>query len=818
MPNSYIGVIVCLHRLVSSFAEGFAMSKLRRVFTAGLVVAAGSIIYANTDAITDISAYYGFEDIEIIKLDPGVESLNIVDLNNDGLNDIVVGNNRKSKIELLIQNKNRTTISKGQIGRTAPEADINELTETRLFSREELLVTARLANLVTGDLNGDGMVDLAFYGEPKGLYVVLQKAESVDEKSSLNWQRLEKIKISDGLFGTSTLVCRDINSDGRDDLILAARDSIYVIRQNNSGQLDEPLKYATTAQPLAIKVGDIDGDGRKDLILITDDKERCLHVRFGLAGGQLSPQMRFFIEKPTAIQLVDYDETKGDEILIIEQASGRLSSYTLSAVTQETNKDFPVLSYPLEVSNENRKRDLVTGDFDGDSLVDVVISNPDSAEISFYRQNSSSGLEESIRFPAFSDITCLDSLDINEDGKAELAVLSIKEKIIGISKYEEGRLTFPKPLETEGEPVGMRLGDMDGDKRIDCACILRDEDDIRSFQVLYNIGDSRDREASTVVTLQKLLANPDGLKIVDVDQDGMNDVLVFQEYEDPILIRQVGSGNFEVVDSPKSQASLIKSASMRSTTTADINADGQEELLVAQRNFARSLLFEDGTYWHIIDQYNAKNRDDDILTLGVFDIDGNGTLEILLLEGKKGYLQILKASTDKTYRFDCQLEVNKWNSTRNLKMLFAPLNVGQNSSIVLFDGDKFSVITPPDFAVNGSYTHNVQWLFSYETQIKDGRYGRVAAGDINSDGTDDIVMVEHKKNHIEILALDKSKTIFKPISAMRFKVFEEKSYRDSQKRATVEPREIQIEDVTGDGAEDLIIIVHDRIIIYPQDS
>jgi hypothetical protein len=192
-------------------------------------------------------------------------------------------------------------------------------------------------------------------------------------------------------------------------------------------------------------------------------------------------------------------------------------------------------------------------------------------------------------------------------------------------------------------------------------------------------------------------------------------------------------------------------------------------------------------------------------------------LEILLLEGKKGHLQILKASEDKTYRFDSQLEVNKWNVTRNLKMDFASLNAGQGSSIILFDGDKFSVITPPDFAVNDSYTHNVQWLFSYETQIKDGSYGRLGAGDINSDGADDIVMVEHKKNHIEILALDKSEAVFKPISALRFKVFEEKSYRDSQKRTTVEPREIQIDDVTGDGVEDLIIIVHDRIIIYPQD-
>ena len=77
-----------------------------------LVFAVGSIIYANTNARIDISAYYGFEEIEIIKLDPEVANLNIVDLNNDGLNDIVVANNRKSKIELLIQNNKRLDNSK----------------------------------------------------------------------------------------------------------------------------------------------------------------------------------------------------------------------------------------------------------------------------------------------------------------------------------------------------------------------------------------------------------------------------------------------------------------------------------------------------------------------------------------------------------------------------------------------------------------------------------------------------------------------------------------------------------------------------------
>jgi hypothetical protein len=59
----------------------------------------------------------------------------------------------------------------------------------------------------------------------------------------------------------------------------------------------------------------------------------------------------------------------------------------------------------------------------------------------------------------------------------------------------------------------------------------------------------------------------------------------------------------------------------------------------------------------------------------------------------------------------------------------------------------------------------------------------------------------------------------KPIPAMRFKIFEQKSYRDSKELAkiSIEPRELKIADVTGDGKNDLVTVIHDRIIIYPQD-
>jgi len=306
------------------------------------------------------------------------------------------------------------------------------------------------------------------------------------------------------------------------------------------------------------------------------------------------------------------------------------------------------------------------------------------------------------------------------------------------------------------------------------------------------------------------------LKILDVDQDGLEDVLIFCKYESPILVHQTQKRKFEVIDSPNAQASLIKDASLRSIAVADVDGQAGQELLVAQKNFARSLVFSKGRSWSVIDQYNAKSTENEISAVAAFDIDGKGVQgrpAILLLDGQKGQLQILKAGDDKTYRFEKELNVGRWNAARNLKWLFAPLTGGKAKSILLFDSEKFALITPPSGSNVPEY---LEQQFSYETKIKDGIYGNLTAGDINSDGRADIIMVEYNQNHIEILALNSEG---KPIPAMRFKIFEQKSYRDGKggDKSSVEPRELVVADVTGDGKADLVTVIHDRIIIYPQD-
>jgi hypothetical protein len=802
-----------------------------RIFKRITAVVLVSLIFGNVGAEqadpNDLEGYYGFDEMEIIKLNWGIKCLRIADFDGDGRNDIAIANDMKAKIELLVQ-KEAIGPEEAAVEVDPNDIDINFISPLTRFEKQAVAISQKIYSLVCGDLNSDGLTDLAFYGDPKGLYVMLQKVDETEaaEPRTLNWRTRKKIKIDDGLTTPGALVCADLNNDGADDLAVAGRDVIYIVLQKEDGSLATPVEYPATAatQIRGIKVGDLNGDDINDLILLTNNKEKPIHVRFGLEGGRLGPQVKFFIESPWMLKLHNIDDAAGDEILAVDGRSGRLACYELAA-EKEKDADWPILFYPLASGKGDTKRDLAVGDFDGDSLIDVIISDPGAAELIFYKQTAGLGLAEPERFPCLADIESLSAADVDGDGKAKIGVLSVKEKVIGQAEFEEGRLSFPQPIEITGEPLAMELADVDRDGNIDCVYISKDVNDIRELRVIYSLAGSgragediveESDEAESALELEKLSSNPDGLKVIDVDQDGLQDVLIFVKYEPPILIHQARKRGFEIVDSPGAQASLIKDASLSSIAVADVDGQVGEELLIAQKNFARSLVFAEARSWSIVDQYNARGTDNTVSAVAAFDIDQTGPEGrpvILLLDGQKGQLQILKVGEDKTYRFEKELSVGKFNAVAHLKMLFAPFTGGDVKSVLLFDNDKFALITPPS---EGSIPQHLEQQFSYETKIKDGVYGNLVVGDINSDGRADIIMVEYKRNHIEILALDGE---VKPIPAMRFKIFEQKGYRDSKKRSrsSVEPRELEVADVTGDGKADLVTVIHDRIIVYPQD-
>src|SRR5207302_3689901 len=104
-------------------------------------------------------------------------------------------------------------------------------------------------------------------------------------------------------------------------------------------------------------------------------------------------------------------------------------------------------------------------------------------------------------------------------------------------------------------------------------------------------------------------------------------------------------------------------------------------------------------------------------------------------------------------------------------------------------------------------------LDGYETPIKDGHLNDVVSGDLNSDGRKDLVFLETAKNYLDLVLFDSN---HKLIPANRWQVFEERTFR-SRRSDLPEPREAVVADLTGHGKNDLAVMVHDRILVYPQE-
>ena len=110
-----------------------------------------------------------------------------------------------------------------------------------------------------------------------------------------------------------------------------------------------------------------------------------------------------------------------------------------------------------------------------------------------------------------------------------------------------------------------------------------------------------------------------------------------------------------------------------------------------------------------------------------------------------------------------------------------------------------------------------RWEFNeldgYETPIKDGYLHDVVSGDLNNDGRKDLVFLEVAKASLDLVTFEAPHHL---VPANRWQVFEERTFR--QRRGNdPEPREALVVDLTADGKNDLVVLVHDRILLYPQE-
>src|SRR6185436_1269940 len=137
------------------------VAALRIPFLAAMLLSAGALAngLCGEEPTGDLAQYYGFDRLELYKLQQRSTNLQAADLNHDGRIDLILVDNSNSRLDLLIQRD--PAAFKGDA--PAARARVNNIENDKRFEHKKLPVDREVASLSVGDFNGDGRKDLAYF-------------------------------------------------------------------------------------------------------------------------------------------------------------------------------------------------------------------------------------------------------------------------------------------------------------------------------------------------------------------------------------------------------------------------------------------------------------------------------------------------------------------------------------------------------------------------------------------------------------------------------------------------------------------------------
>ncbi len=737
---------------------------------------------------------FGFRGFEIYKLDNQISQLTACDVDGDGLRDLLVVNNDRAKIEVLLRRR-APVAPKSKRGETLP----NDLADDRFYQREEVLTEKQVWSLAAGDLNGDGKIDVAYYGKPEELVVAFG-----DGKGGFPSSRT--FPIDDGAASTKGLAIADMDGDGRADLLLLAKGYTAVLHQTEKGTLREPVKLAHGEKSVhSLLARDVDGDGRMDLVLLASSSARSVRVRLGRVDGTLGPELAFETTPWRVLDLHDIDPAPGAEFVVVQRSSGVLRAMRLRT-RQEAAQDPLALGsveiHAFEETGSAKVRSMALGDLDGDGRRDIVVTEPGTAQLALYFQGADGALQSRRLFPTLAEAEAVRVADLDGDGRDEVIVLSGGDRAVGISRLEkEGRLPFPTMLPLNGSPKAIDTADLDGDGRKDLVVAV--ERDKRQFALVHRGGAVAGPPAFEV-ELKGLKAAPDDIMGMDLNQDGRTDLLCFDRFG-PMRVWLRGDGDAFVDLSAEGESyrgGLVSKIARGNVHAGDLDGDGKAELLVASQNFARALRLGAGGGLEVSDQANGRSPRSQVKGAVTLDLDGDGRADVALYDGEKDTISLLTRNASGVFEIRANIAVGEFEFQA---LRAEDVNGDGRPDLVILGKNRMGILH------GGGASRDLVELHSVESGRRDARLGKFAVGDLNGDGAPDLAVLDGGNRGIQIFSYAGAKGFAEELF---WRAYEKKMHDDNRRDGGAD--EILIDDLDGDGKNDIAILIHDRLIVYPQ--
>jgi hypothetical protein len=319
--------------------------------------------------------------------------------------------------------------------------------------------------LTVGDVNADGRLDIVttniafnavgvLLGQLGGFAPVVVYSSSVGTEDT----------------NPNAVAVGDVNSDGRVDIVVAnvATSEAGVLYGKAGGGFLPVTGYSTgpNAGIQDVALADMDGDGRLDIVTANS---ATVGVLLAQAGGGFAPAVAYpagFNVYPAFVAAGDVNNDGRMDIVTASYSS------PLSVLLGRNGGGYSPATVYFAGSNTN-PQDLALGDVDGNGYLDIITANYGTNTVGVMLAqptgNDAFGVPISYSTGAGSKPRGVAVADVNNDGRLDVVTANENTSTAGVLLGRAGGFAsvVAYSTATNSRPIAVALGDMNNDGRPD---------------------------------------------------------------------------------------------------------------------------------------------------------------------------------------------------------------------------------------------------------------------------------------------------------------------------------------------------------------